>query len=107
MNETTSATAVEVMVPEQRLAALEAAGERGTPDADAPALTQAVDASVASVRGLPVQADAPDAEVRTPSNGAAAGWRCSIGPGHVPAIRADGSLLCSTCHPPYQQLTPA
>ena len=98
------------MVPEQRLAALEAAGERGTPDADAPAWTQAVDASVASVKGLPVQADgpdAPDAELRAPSNGAAAGRRCSIGPGHVPGIRADGSLLCSTCHPPYQQLTPA
>jgi len=77
---------------------------RDNPDAYAPALTQTVDASMASVSGLPVQtdaADAPDAEVRAPSNGASAGWRCSIGLGHVPAIRADGSLLCSTCHPPY------
>jgi hypothetical protein len=40
----------------------------------------------------------------TPGNGAAAGWHCSIGPGHVPAIRADGSTFCTTCHPPYQQL---
>ena len=26
---------------------------------------------------------------------------------HVPAIRADGSIYCATCHPPYQQLTMA
>jgi hypothetical protein len=81
---------------------------RGTPDADGPALTETVVASRSSVSGLPVQtdaADAPDAELRAPSNGALAGWGCSIGPGHVSAIRADGSVYCATCHPPYQQLT--
>ena len=83
---------------------------RGTPDADAPALTQTVDAPMASVTGLPVRTDAPDAPDAgspAPSNGAAAGWSCRVGPGHVPASRADGSTFCAICHPPYQQLTPA
>jgi hypothetical protein len=81
---------------------------RGTPDARAAAETHTTGASAASLSGLPARigaADAPDAEVRAPSNGTPAGWRCSIGLGHVPGIRADGSTFCSTCHPPYQQLT--
>ncbi len=83
---------------------------RDTPDADAPALTQTAPTSIASDGGLPVQtdgADAPDAEFRTASNGEPAGWSCRVGPGHVPASRADGSTCCATCHPPSQQLTPA
>jgi hypothetical protein len=75
------------------------------PDVPDVARAQTTQASIASIRGLPVQTDSPDAEVRTPGNGAAAGWRCSIGLGHVPAIRADGSTFCATCHPPFQQLT--
>jgi putative DNA primase/helicase len=27
------------------------------------------------------------------------GWRCPVGPGHHPALRADGSTYCATCHP--------
>jgi hypothetical protein len=83
---------------------------RANPDADARTLTHEVDASAASVRGLPVRTDsldAPDAALRAPGNGAVGGWRCSIGLGHVPAIRTDGSAFCVTCHPPYRQLTPA
>jgi len=26
-------------------------------------------------------------------------WRCFFGPGHQPALRADGSVYCATCHP--------
>lgn len=83
---------------------------RDNADADTRTLTQMADASAPSVRGLPVRTDAldaPDAALRAPGNGAVAGWRCSIGLGHAPAIRADGSTFCVTCHPPYQQLTPA
>jgi hypothetical protein len=74
------------------------------PDVDR---AQTAQASIAGPSGPAVQTDGPDARLRVPSNGVAAGWHCPIGSGHVPAIRADGSTYCATCHPPYQQLTMA
>jgi hypothetical protein len=74
------------------------------PDVDR---AQTAQASIAGPSGPAVQTDGPDARLRVPSNGTAAGWHCPIGSGHVPAIRADGSTYCATCHPPYQQLTMA
>jgi hypothetical protein len=75
------------------------------PDVPDVARAQTAQASIAGPSAPAVQTDGPDAKLRVPSNGAAAGWCCSIGLGHVPAIRADGSIHCATCHPPYQQLT--
>jgi Protein of unknown function (DUF3631)/Bifunctional DNA primase/polymerase, N-terminal/Primase C terminal 1 (PriCT-1) len=77
------------------------------PDVPDVARAPRAQASIAGPRGPAVPIDGPDAKLRVPSNGAAAGWRCSIGLSHVPAIRADGSIYCATCHPPYQQLTMA
>jgi Protein of unknown function (DUF3631)/Bifunctional DNA primase/polymerase, N-terminal/Primase C terminal 1 (PriCT-1) len=72
------------------------------PDVPDVARAQTMQAPIARGHGLPVQTDGSAAALGTPGNGVAAGWHCSIGSGHVPGIRADGSTYCATCPPPFQ-----
>ena len=50
---------------------------------------------------------APDSGLAgvTSAGGDPADWRCffDLCTHHVPGMRADGSLFCATCHPPFLQ----